>query len=445
MSAPASGKKLPITSKEQLIATLAEGAKEKTEWRFGTEHEKFLYDLKTLKPLPYRGKIEAILTEMSSLFGWSPIYEEGQIIALTKDGANISLEPGGQFELSGAPFQSLEETEAELRTHFSELSKILPLYNAGIATAGFAPSWSRDDFDWMPKKRYNLMRDWMPQKGNLGIDMMLRTSTVQVNLDFSDEADMIKKFRVSLGLQPLATALFANSPYKDGRLNGYQSYRSHIWTDTDPDRCGDLPFVFDADFGFERYVDYLLNVPMYFIYRDGAYVDALGHSFKDFMEGKHPKLTAHHPTLADWENHLTTVFPEVRLKGYLEMRGADTGGFDHLMALPAFWVGLLYDETILEIAWAYVKDMDEEERARLRKEVPQYGLQTKWRDGTLRDLAEVLLPHAKAGLYRWHSNQDQSLEKDYLAYLDPIVLSGKSSAQQKAEQSDVASLDLFKF
>src|SRR5215813_11142922 len=332
MSAPPSGGGTPIENRRQLVEYFAAGNKPRADWRLGTEHEKFGFHKETLKPLAYDGPdgIRAMLDGLTR-FGWEPLVEGNNIIALTRGKANITLEPGGQFELSGAPLETLHETAEENAQHIEEVN-------------------------WMPKGRYRIMRDYMPRKGKLGLDMMLRTCTVQTNLDFGSEADMVKKFRVSLALQPVATALFANSPFKEGKPAGYKSYRSHIWTDTDPDRCGMLPFVFEEGFGFERYADYMLGVPMYFVYRDGKYIDASGQSFRDFLKGRLPARPGELPTLNDWADHVTTAFPEVRLKRYLEMRGADSGPLPALTALPAFWVGLLYDQTALDAAWDLVKD-----------------------------------------------------------------------------------------
>ena len=346
MSAPPSGGGTPIENRRQLIEYFAAGNKPRAAWRMGTEHEKFGFHTATLKPLAYDGPagIRAMLEGMTR-FGWEPVVEGNNPIALQRGKASVTLEPGGQFELSGAPLETLHETAEENAQHLDEVKEVAGEIGAGFIGLGFAPEWKREDMHWMPKGRYKIMREYMPKKGKLGLDMMLRTCTVQTNLDFESEADMVKKFRVSLALQPLATALFANSPFKEGKAAGYKSYRSHIWTDTDPDRCGMLPFVFEDGFGFERYADYMLDVPMYFVYRDGKYIDASGQSFRDFLKGKLPARPGELPTVNDWADHITTAFPEVRLKRFLEMRGADSGPLPALNALPALWVGLLYDQT----------------------------------------------------------------------------------------------------
>src|SRR3954468_2592114 len=389
MSAPPSGQGEPVTGRRELVEYLAQGCKPRAAWRVGTEHEKFCFTQDDLRPLPYAGprSIRALLEGLAERFGWTPGLEADQPIALTKQGCNISLEPGGQFELSGAPLETLHQTCCEAHTHLDELKKIAEPLGVGMLGMGFQPKWPRQDIPWMPKARYAIMGSYMPKVGKLGLDMMLRTCTVQVNLDFASEADMVRKFRVSLALQPIATALFANSPFIEGRPAGYVSYRSHIWTDTDPDRSGDLPFVFQQGFGFQQYVDYALDVPMYFVYRDGKYIDASGQSFRDFLQGKLPALPGELPLMTDWADHLTTLFPEVRLKRYLEMRGADGGPWRGLCALPALWVGLLYDGQALDAAWDLVKDWTDEERPHLRADVPRHALDTIHRGRPLKDLA----------------------------------------------------------
>jgi len=400
MSAPSSAGGSPVTSKRQLVEYFERGCKPHDAWRIGTEHEKFAYDLRDHRPLAYEGRpgIKALLEGLER-FGWEPVFEGENVIALRMaDGCSITLEPGGQFELSGAPLRSIHETCHEVDEHLRQVKEICGEMNAGMIGLGFQPTASRNDMPWMPKGRYRIMRRYMPTRGSLGLDMMTRTCTVQVNLDFSSEADMVKKFRVALALQPVATALFANSPFTEGRPNGYLSYRSHIWTDTDPDRCGMLPFVFEDGFGFERWVDYLLDVPMYFVYRDGTYVDVAGKSFRDFMAGRLEGFEGQVPGIGDWADHVTTAFPEVRLKHYLEMRGADGGPWRRLCALPALWVGLLYDDSALEAAWKLCRDWSVEERESLRSEAPRSALRTPFRGGTLNDLAKDVLAIARDGL-----------------------------------------------
>src|SRR5438105_8135790 len=357
----------PIQSRDDLVHYIAGGAKPRAQWRIGTEHEKFVYDLKTYKPLAYAGQpgIRAMLEGMQR-FGWQPVMEGDHIIGLSQNDASISLEPGGQFELAGAPLKSLHQTCAEVNTHQSQIREVAGELGAGVLGIGFAPTWRLADFDQMPKGRYAIMRNYMPKVGGYGLEMMFRTCTVQVNLDFGSEADMVKKLRVALALQPVATALFANSPFREGRANGFLSYRSHIWTDVDNERAGMLPFVFEDGFGFERYVDYALDVPMYFVYRDGRYIDVAGRSFRDLLAGGIPELKGVVPQVSDWADHLTTIFPEARLKRIIEMRGADGGTWRRICGLPALWAGIFYDDTALDAAWDLVKDWTAEERDTMR-------------------------------------------------------------------------------
>ncbi|MFE0756665.1 glutamate--cysteine ligase [Inquilinus sp. NPDC058860] len=432
MSGPQSASAAPIESKAQLVDYLAAGSKPPEDWRIGTEHEKFAFRQSDLKPLPFDGPdgIRAVLEGLAGC-GWERVEENGNLIALIRDKASVTLEPGGQVELSGAPLRSIHETCAEVADHLAQVKRVGEQLGIGMIGLGFQPKWRRQDIPWMPKGRYKIMRDYMPKRGSLGLDMMTRTCTVQVNLDFASEADMVKKFRASLALQPVATALFANSPFTEGRPNGFQSLRSHIWTDTDPDRTGDLPFVFEDGFGFERYVDYLLDVPMYFVYRDGRYIDAAGHSFRAFLKGELAVYPGHLPTLNDWADHLTTAFPEVRLKKYLEMRGADGGPWSRLCALPALWVGLLYDGTALDAAWDLVKDWTTAERAALRRDVPRLGLATPFRGGTVRDVALQVLAIARGGLAsRAATDAIGGTEEGFLNELQRIADSGETQASE---------------
>jgi len=426
MSVPAAADSTPIENRSQLVAHLASGSKPRADWRIGTEHEKFAFDLKSLRPLPYDGPngIKALL-EGFFRFGWAPIKEGETLIGATKGMANISLEPGGQLELSGAPLQTIHQTCDEVHQHLAEANAICTGLGAGLLGLGFNPKWQREDIPWMPKGRYKIMRDYMPKVGSLGLDMMLRTCTVQVNLDFGSEADMVKKLRVSLALQPVATALFANSPFTEGKPNGFLSYRAQIWTDTDPDRTGQLPFAFDDGMGFERYVDYALDVPMYFVYRDGKYIDVAGQSFRAFIDGKLPGFAGVRPTLSDWADHLTTLFPEARLKKYLEMRGADGGRWRSLCSLPALWVGLLYDQTALDAAWDEVKSWTAAERAALRADVPKHGFKAPFRHETVREIALRVLAIAREGL-KSRARNDR-IGQDETAFLNDI--------QQAAERN----------
>ena len=440
MSSPSHTADTPITGRNQLVDYLASGGKPKADWRIGTEHEKFGFRLDDLRPPTFDGErgIEALLEGLVR-FGWTPVRESvdgnpPRTIALVRDGASVTLEPAGQLELSGAALEDIHQTCVETGTHLNEVRQVADQLQLGFLGMGFQPKWSRADMPWMPKGRYRIMRDYMPRVGDLGLDMMTRTCTVQVNLDYADEADMVKKFRVSLALQPVATALFADSPFTEGRPNGYLSYRSHIWTDTDPDRTGMLDFVFEDGFGYERYVDYLLDVPMYFSYRDGVYHDAAGMSFRDFMRGELPVLPGQLPTLRDWNDHMTTAFPEVRLKKFLEMRGADSGPWARICALSAFWVGLLYDDAALDAAWDLVRDFTLVERHVLRDGVPRHALKLPFRDASVRELAVEALKISVAGLRRRAAlNGDGSDESRFLDPLLEIAESGQTAAERKLE------------
>ena len=424
-----------IENRQQLIEYLEAGCKPKSEWKLGTEHEKFGFTTHDFRPLPYEGKsgIRSMLQGLADQFGWKPVYEQGNPIALLDNtGASITLEPGGQFELSGALLDNVHQTCDEVYTHLKQVKTIAEPLGIAFLGMGFQPKWERKDTQWMPKGRYRIMRDYMAKKGNLGVDMMARTCTVQVNLDFASEADMVKKFQVSLALQPVATALFANSPFVDGKPCGYVSYRSHVWEDTDPDRTGMLPFVFDSSMGFERYVDYMLDVPMYFVYRDGEYIDASGQSFRDFLNGTLPALPGEKPVMKDWEDHLTTAFPEVRLKRYMEMRGADGGPWRKLCALPAFWAGLLYDDAVLEAAWDLVRDWSMEERLKLRADAPKLGLKAEIRNRNLQSIALEVLEMASTGLTA--RNCLSSSGENETGFLEPLfsnAILGTTPAEKK--------------
>ncbi|MFK7763691.1 MAG: glutamate--cysteine ligase [Roseobacter sp.] len=399
MSIPQSGGG-PITSYDQLVRYLESGCKPKADWRIGTEHEKFGYCRDSLLPLPYEGdrSIRVMLEGLRDTFDWAPVLEDGKLIGLEKDGANVSLEPGGALELSGAPLETIHETCDEVNTHLREVQEVADRIGAGFIGLGAAPVWSHDQMDLMPKGRYKLMNDYMGRVGSMGRIMMRRTGTVQGNLDLGSEADMVQKMRVALALQPVATALFANSPFFEGKINGHKSWRSRSWRELDAARTGMLPFVFEDGFGFERWVEYALDVPMYFVYREGTYVNALGMSFRDFLQGKLPALPGEIPTLSDWADHLTTAFPEARMKKYIEMRGADGGPWRRLCALPAFWVGLTYDQTALDAAWDLTKDLDAGTRDALRVVASSHGLQGAVNGVKLHDLAREAVAISAAGL-----------------------------------------------
>lgn len=419
MSAPPNARGVTITDKRQLVDYLASGSKPPSAWRIGTEHEKFVFHLADHRPVAYDGdsSIRALLEGLVR-FGWEMIAENGLPIALVKGLCSITLEPGGQFELSGAPLTTIHETCAEVHEHLAQVRAVATELGIGLIGLGFEPKWRYRDMPHMPKARSDIMRRYMPKVGTLGLDMMHRTCTVQVNLDFESEADMVAKFRVGLALQPVATALFAASPFTEGKPNGFLSYRSHVWTDTDPDRSGMLDFVFEDGFGFERYVDYMLDVPMYFVYRDGHYLDAAGQSFKDFIAGRLPALPGEQPHMGDWSDHLTTAFPEVRLKKFLEMRGADGGPWRRLCALPALWVGLLYDKTALGEAEALIKGWNAAEIRAMRDAVPRLGLKTPHRGRTLREVSLDVLTIARNGLRR--RAMRNSVGDDESHFLDAI-------------------------
>jgi len=440
MSGPSNVAEQVIRNKQEIIDFHAKGNKPESAWRIGTEHEKFGFRLDDLRAPTYDGDrgIEAMLRGLMR-FGWQPYEEHGKLIALTRDGASVTLEPAGQLELSGAMVENVHQTCCEVANHLFEVKSVADELRLGFLGMGFQPKWQRDEMPWMPKGRYKIMRDYMPKVGTLGLDMMTRTCTVQVNLDYASEADMIKKFRVSLALQPIATALFADSPFTEGKPNGYLSYRSHIWTDTDKNRTGMLDFVFDEGFGFERYVDYLLDVPMYFTYRDKEYIDCAGLSFRDFLKGELPNLPGVLPTMKDWADHMTTAFPEVRLKQYLEMRGADGGPWNRLCALPAFWVGLLYDQTALDAAWDLVKDFTMEERNHLRDNVPKMGFKVPFRNNSLRELALEALKISGMGLQR--RNRLNSTGASEAVFIEPLIefaMANQTPAERKLELYNTA-------
>lgn len=421
-----------IENRDQLVAPMQKGEKAPADWRIGTEHEKLVFNRADHHAPSYDepGGIRDMLLSLQE-FGWRPVEEGGKIIALTGVDGAVSLEPAGQLELSGAPLENLHETCAETGRHLEQVKVIGERCDLGFLGLGMWPDKTRAELPMMPKGRYEIMKRHMPRVGSLGLDMMLRTCTIQVNLDYESEADMAKKFRVGLALQPLATALFANSPFTEGRPNGFLSFRSHIWSDTDPHRTGMLPFVFEDGFGYERYVDYMLDVPMYFIFRDGRYIDAAGLSFRDFLDGRLSVLPGEKPRQSDWWDHLSTAFPEVRLKSFLEMRGADGGPWSRICALPAFWVGLLYDRTALDAAWDLVKDWTMAEREDLRNAVPRLALDAEIPGGRkLRDLGREVLAIARQGLTaRARLNASGDNETGFLETLDEIVASGKVPAQ----------------
>jgi glutamate--cysteine ligase len=429
----------PLQSRDELVAWLAAGVKPPSEFRIGTEHEKTPFTLAGHNPVPYEGPrgIGAVLDGMKHLLGWEPIMEAGNIIGLydVTGGGAISLEPGGQFELSGAPVETVHQTQSELMAHLAQVREVATPLGIGFLGLGLTPSWSRAQIPVMPKGRYKIMTNYMPKVGQYGLDMMYRTCTVQTNLDFSSEADMVKKLRVSVALQPIATALFANSPFTEGKPNGFLSFRSEVWRDTDNARSGMIPWAFEDGMGFERWVDYALDVPMYFVKRGDTYIDVSGSSFRDFFAGKNEKIPGERPTLSDWANHLSTIFPEVRLKRYLEMRGADGVPSDRLPALSAFWVGLLYDDSALNAAWDIVKNWTAAERQALRDDVPKLGFKAKIKDRYLFEIAKECLLLAHGGLRRRCKLDAHGRdESHHLEALDRILDSGKTPAEQMLDR-----------
>lgn len=427
-------------SRDQLIHAMSKGEKPRDQWRIGAEHEKFGFDKSTLRRPAYDGPggIKAMLDGLTR-FGWTPVEEAGHVIALERRNAegfsaSISLEPGGQFELSGAPLKDIHDICNETGQHLMEVKQVADQLNLGFLGLGFDPMWRREDIPVMPKGRYDVMRAYMPKKGRLGLDMMLRTCTIQANLDFDSEADMVMKFRTSLALQPIATALFANSPFTEGKPNGFLSARANVWTDTDPDRTGMLDFVFEDGFGYERYADYALDAPMYFAKRGETYVDLSGQSFRAFMDGRLDALPGDRATAQDWADHLTTLFPEVRLKQYLEMRGADGGPWSRICALPALWAGILYDAPSLAAAWDLCKDWDIADHERLRRDVTRLGLKAKVNGRSVRDIAVDMVNIAKQGLKnRARFSGGMVDERGYITELEDIADSGVTSADRLLE------------
>ena len=438
MSIPQSGGGR-IENHNQLIEYLASGCKPKSDWRIGTEHEKFGYCKETLLPIPYSGdrSVLAILKGLEREFGRAPITENNNLIGLSKNGANVSLEPGGALELSGAQVQTVFQTCDEVNEHLSQVKSIADKLNIGFIGLGAAPHWKHHEMSMMPKGRYKLMSEYMDQVGTMGKSMMFRTCTVQVNLDYSSEADMVQKMRVALALQPVATALFSNSPFFDGKLTGHKSWRSRIWRSLDAQRTGLLPFVFNESFGFESWVEYALDVPMYFVYRDGNYINALGQSFREFMKGQLPALPGELPTLDDWADHLTTIFPEARLKKFIEMRGADAGQWHRLCALPAFWVGICYDQSSLDAAWDIVKNWDEDDRENLRVAAAKDGLNGSVGNKKLIDLAKETVQISENGLEKRAKASSNGLHSDETLFLESLkenIEKRKSSADELLEK-----------
>jgi glutamate--cysteine ligase len=445
MSNPGDADATQITSLRQLADHIAAGCKPPERFRIGTEHEKFGFRLTDLAAPPYQpadgqpGSIRDLLAGLTR-FGGTPIADRGNTIGLKQGDAAVSLEPAGQLELSGAPLETLHETMAELETHFDQVRSVSRDLQIGWAPLGFHPIATREQMPLMPKGRYEIMRRYMPKVGRFGLDMMTRTCTVQVNLDYASEQDMVRKLRVSLLLQPLATALFANSPFTEGRPNGYLSYRAKVWTDTDNQRSGIPAVMFEPGFGFERYAQWLIDeVPMYFVYRNSNYIDVAGASFRDYMAGRLHNVAGAVATVGDFADHITTVFTDVRIKRFLEMRGADAGRADMMVAQSAFWVGLLYDEAALSAAEALLRGAGWEDAVTLRDAVPRAGLAAPWRGGTLLDLARDAVAIAGDGLRaRARRNAAGEDESGYLAPLEAIAAGAPTQAEQWLARYDQA-------
>ncbi len=422
--------------REQLADYFRQGCKPKAAWKIGTEHEKIGFCSQSLRPIPYFGEksIQHLLERLADCHHeeqWLAVLEDGRPIALKHGAASITLEPGGQLELSGAPLFTIHETHAEVGRHFDMLRQLTQEMGMGFLGLGFQPKWKREDISWMPKSRYQVMRDYMPKVGNLGLDMMLRTATTQANLDFSDEQDMAKKMRVAFCLQPMVTALFAASPFIEGKPSGLLSSRAQCWLDTDPHRTGIPACVFTDDFSFEAWTEWVLDVPMYFVMRDAQYIDCAGASFRDFLEGKLAILPGEYPTFADWELHVSTTFPEVRLKQFIEVRGADAGGWAWISALPALWKGLLYDASALDKAWNLVGQWTHEEVSQLCQNVPKDALKTPFLNKNVHFYAEIMLEIAREGLVNIAArNQQGEDESMYLKPLFEVISSGETQAER---------------
>jgi glutamate--cysteine ligase len=437
LSNPGDADTRTITDTRDLAAYLASGAKPESDYTIGTEHEAFGFHLTDFGPPSYEepGGIRALLSGIEAAENLTPILDNGNTIGLKGDGASLSLEPGGQFELSGAMLADLHATKAELAAHVARLHAVAPGLGLGFAPLGFHPVARRADMPFMPKGRYKIMRDYMPRVGTRGLDMMQRTCTVQVNLDFSSEADMVTKMRVGAALQPLATALFANSPFYEGKPNGLLSNRAQVWTDTDNARSGIPAVIFDEEFGFEAYVDWLLDVPMYFVYRDGVYHDVAGASFRDFMAGRLAALPGERATLGDFADHSTTAFPDVRLKRYIETRGADSGRPDMMLAQSAFWTGIFYDKAALAAAAALIRGLSHQDILALRAAVPSTGINTKFGAGTLRDLGREAVAIAADGLKaRARLNKAGEDERIFLRPLQEIAAGAPTQAEYWLER-----------
>lgn len=375
---------------QDLLSYFHQGSKSVDACKMGLELEQFSFNKVTGKPLPYYGDISvlALLTQLMDDYGWQAYREKEIIIALkrklpTGQTQILSLEPGGQIELSGATHATVDALRQEAFDFCTELYAAGDSLGIGFKAIGFTPDWIRDDFHTMPKQRYDIMKNYMPKVGTMGLDMMFRTCTVQINMDYTSEADMIQKMRVAVALQPLATAYFANSHIKEGIDTGFKSYRSYVWTDTDNNRTGILPFIFNDDFCFDSYKEYALDVPMYFVKRGDTYIDATGQSFRDFLSGNLPAFPHEYPIMTDWEDHLSTIFPEVRLKNFIEMRGADANPVEKSVKIADFWSHILYNQNILYMCSDIIKNWTAEQIWQMRLEAAKQGFAAKTPDNQL--------------------------------------------------------------
>lgn len=425
----------PIENKATLVHALERGGKPKEAWRIGTEHEKFGFYREGHTPVPYAGEtgIEALLRGMEHLIGWEPIMDGEAIIGLAAaQGGAISLEPGGQFELSGAPLSTIHETCRETARHLADLRQVAEPMGIGFLGVGASPLWSQSETPAMPKSRYKIMSNYMPKVGTLGLDMMFRTTTIQVNLDFRDESDMRQKMRVATAMQPLATALFANSPLLEGQPNGFLSYRGQVWQNTDADRTGIQPFIFEPGFGFEHYVDWALDVPMYFVRREDGYHDVTDVTFRQFIDGAlKDRVPDPVPNLGDWDNHISTLFPEARLKRFIEMRGADGGPWRDICALPAFWVGIMYDQSALDAADDLISEWTQEDRLHFLQEVPKKGLKAEVAGQSVHQLAKTVLELSRQGLKARNELNDMGVdETTFLVPLEETLALGLTPAER---------------
>ena len=429
----------PVTDKLQLAEYLEQGCKPGTDWRVGVEYERFVCRGKDLCPAPYYGPggIEALLRALEQ-FGWQPDAGTGPLIALSRGREHVSLEPAGQLEYASVPVADVHRIDADLAGHCREVAALAEDLGLALLGLGFEPLYPAQINNWIPQERFNIMRGYMPRVGGHGLDMMQRTASIQINLDYASEEDMVRKYRAALALQPVFIALAAGSPFASGRATGYQSYRSHVWQHTDSDRCGLPEIVFDEAMGFERYVDWVLDVPMYSIVRSGHHVDTAGESFRRFLAGELRPVPGETPTLDDWKYHLQTLCPEVRLKQLLELRGPDSGSPAMVSGLAALSVGLFYDDRSLAAVSDLIAHWNRETRQCLYCQAAERGLAAEFRGLNLGEIAALLLDLAAEGLgRRGIQNEKGNDERVYLEPLREIVETGQTLSAQMLECVDV--------